>query len=83
MKSSYSLKAEEEEFEISSLAHDLVKAKPMQEIEDEGIDEDQELIGGGVSRVHLGVSFKGVLHPQTRSRIWSTAKTNIEPKECE
>ncbi|XP_072034585.1 pescadillo homolog [Amphiura filiformis] len=44
---SYSLKDQEEEEKVSSFAHDLVKAKPMQELDEEGIDEDQELIGGG------------------------------------
>ncbi len=52
-ESTYSLKSEEEEEKVSSFAHDLVKAKPVQDIEDEGIDEDQELIGGGVSFMKL------------------------------
>ena len=46
----YSLQSEEEEYKVSSLAHDLVKAKALPETIDEGIDdEDQELLGGGVS----------------------------------
>lgn len=43
----YSLPSEEEEYKVSSLAHDLVKAKALPETIDEGIDEDQELLGGG------------------------------------